>query len=1349
MCVRRARGMLENIQYIHAHRVNNPACDTTKKWKFEDVSCVEYSNPQQVSDITSTSSFSDANSNAVNYVLEQPNTSSCAVPFSSVPSTSSGRGTKVSAANAELPVIPNVIRTGTIKLQDAYQPRYSLKRKAETGFDSVPIILVQSRDNPLVVENQQAHSNNQRVQLQRSSEIQNQVSQVTKHGGEQSHHHTATQRIQFHHSKHRTKNSSNGNSFQNSTKSSSSGGEGDYHLVQHEVLYSASYQYEVLEFLGRGTFGQVVKCWKKGTNDIVAIKILKNHPSYARQGQIEVSILTRLSQEDADEYNFVRAFECFTHKSHTCLVFEMLEQNLYDFLKQNKFSPLALKCIRPILIQVLTALLKLKQLGLIHADLKPENIMLVDPKNQPLRVKVIDFGSASHVSKTVCSTYLQSRYYRAPEIILGLPFCEAIDMWSLGCVIAELFLGWPLYPGSSEYDQIRYISQTQGIPAEHMLNAATKTNRFFYREADRNYPFWRLKTPEEHEAETNVKSKEARKYIFNCLDDMAQVNVPSDLEGGELAAEKIDRREFIDLLKRMLTLDQERRITPSEALNHNFANMSHLLDYGHCENVKDSVRLLDNCKRHKRNCDLNSNQIPIVAGFASSSNVALLQSQRINIPQHQSSGRGAAAQAVNNSIYASSQSRNADPFQHVAPSLCVSSILCPPYQSLNSPAKHVVPVVAAQAAQPPALQIQQSLLTQVGAHQYVPVSVVEQNGRQMLFANAVQPDWSSNRQMFVPSWQQISATRTFQQPVIPEAETWGRPLVLERAALLPEQPSLIPVEVHETAVYNHLRDSNQLNSMLPSQGNSSAANLSQPWTLMAGPAQFAAASSQQHRHIQQTVASHRLLGKSSSSSHSAQSSRKQAKVVREREVNHHQSPARKRMKESNSPKWEHPNAHAANIFSNAVTQARTIPNQTVHWTTHNSKPMFKTSSRNVVCERDAPKPTIIICDTPSPAVSVITISSDSEDEIDRPVIVRKTSGKTMPEKKIVRTMAGQNVLNTIVATTCDSVIPLTPDNHASLSGMSTAKGQSKVSCVTVFDSDSDDQNSPMKNQMMCTAKVIKPEPQKEFSSSRCSVSQKKRILSQAAANLYHQHCQLTNGSMVHTKQEIITEEDLAAATSNGQSQATPVAMTVPSLLQGRYNGNYSKHSEHCLKTPVCRDQKTSIIIGNGDHLSVNEELVRHAQLSSALHGSPVSHISQPLYLASSQADIYRDLCRSTVSSNLSQPTYISTQSQKYILTAGDHPSSSFGPSSQLPAPPPAHHHTSRTAIAASIPYTGTSSHPLPAHMQPAGSSAALAQAVPLNAFPVAASAAQAQGPAALYAYSMGGSPVKSQFHIYC
>ena len=100
-----------------------------------------------------------------------------------------------------------------------------------------------------------------------------------------------------------------------------------------------------------------------------------------------------------------------------------------------------------------------------------------------------------------------------------------------------------------------------------------------------------------HEAETGTKSKEARKYIFNCLEDIGQVNVPTELEGGELLAEKVDRREFIDLLKRMLTMDQERRITPGEALQHQFVTLSHLVDYAHCSNVKASVQMMEVCRR--------------------------------------------------------------------------------------------------------------------------------------------------------------------------------------------------------------------------------------------------------------------------------------------------------------------------------------------------------------------------------------------------------------------------------------------------------------------------------------------------------------------------------------------------------------------------------------------------------------------------------------------------------------------------------------------------------------------------------------------------------------------------------
>lgn len=386
--------------------------------------------------------------------------------------------------------------------------------------------------------------------------------------------------------------------------SSTRGKEGEYQLIKNELLTSPyGNQYEVLEFLGKGTFGQVVKAWKKGTSEIVAIKILKNHPGYAKQGQVEVSILSRLCNENSDDFNCVRAYECFNHKSHTCLVFEMLEQNLYDFLKQNKFSPLHLNAIRPILYQVLIALNKLKQMGLIHADLKPENIMLVAPMSQPYRVKVIDFGSASHRNKVVTNTYLQSRYYRAPEVILGLPFNEAIDMWSLGCVIAELFLGWPLYPGSSEYDQIRFITQTQGLPPSSMLERAGKLNRYF-RELKSDHPgmrsqiTYRLKTVEEYEMSgATAKSKETRKYILNQLEDISRICHAYESAPLEQLCDNMDRAEFLDLLKKMLVLNPDFRMSPQEGLDHNFIKMTHISSHGYSNYLRESNKKMEICRK--------------------------------------------------------------------------------------------------------------------------------------------------------------------------------------------------------------------------------------------------------------------------------------------------------------------------------------------------------------------------------------------------------------------------------------------------------------------------------------------------------------------------------------------------------------------------------------------------------------------------------------------------------------------------------------------------------------------------------------------------------------------------------
>jgi len=865
------------------------------------------------------------------------------------------------------------------------------------------------------------------------------------------------------------------------TSSNNNNNEGDYQLVKHEVLYSSSNQYEVLEFLGRGTFGQVVKCWKKGTNEIVAIKILKNHPSYARQGQIEVSILRRLSEESSDDYNFVRAFECFTHKNHTCLVFEMLEQNLYDFLKINKFQPLPLKFIRPISQQVLTALLKLKQLGLIHADLKPENIMLIDPVRQPFKVKVIDFGSASHVSKAVCSTYLQSRYYRAPEIILGLPFCEAIDMWSLGCVLAELFLGWPIYPGSSEYDQIRYISQTQGLPLEHMLNSATKTQKFFKREVDSNYPYWRLKTPEEHESESGIKSKETRKYIFNCLDDMAQVNVPTDLEGGELMAEKADRKEFIDLLKRMLTLDQDKRISPGEALNHNFITLNHLLDYSHCSNVKSSVQMMEVCRKNNNNNNNNSrsyissrtsgqsstdalyndhhridssalvNNSAANATLAFANNLQQLPSyaaqlvtmpannfyQQISVPRNGHSNRNVAAQVAARAL----QQAVADQFSTAG--LCVPSIFNNTqhhgnssvnldYQNLNSPAKQIAMV------QHP----QQSLLSQ-------------------------------QQQLFVPQW-----------PPLSNAQQRALAMQHNQLMLHAQDPlntlNELAENEQESVIYDQLsRNANYINS----QQNSAMWNNINHMVSSAQPAHQSINSSRQAHQptIRQPLPAHLQLQSCvvaalSNSNNNCNSRCNKQKQQSNTTSSSQLSPAKKRIKESSPPKWSSSsrNENAGGLQfgnSNKLIYGRNVNNlnnannlyldnySSVFLNSSPCMPTDEESWRGVLRQemmrnenllnnnqmKEKVKrnhQTITLSDTPSPndsVVSVITISDSDEDNAQASSNLMTASKdhhlKVAYKNNNVNSHSNSSANNNLITSTCESVLPLTPneDLHQKLS----------------------------------------------------------------------------------------------------------------------------------------------------------------------------------------------------------------------------------------------------------------------------------------------------------------------------
>lgn len=150
--------------------------------------------------------------------------------------------------------------------------------------------------------------------------------------------------------------------------------------------------------------------------------------------------------------------------------------NLYDFIKNNNFQGISIGLIRRFAIQILHTLRFLRKHHIIHCDMKPENILLKHPNKSG--IKVIDFGSGCFEDERIY-TYIQSRFYRAPEIMLGIPYTPAIDMWSFGCILAELYTGLPLFPGESEPEQLSMIMEVLGIPPITMLENSTRKKLFF------------------------------------------------------------------------------------------------------------------------------------------------------------------------------------------------------------------------------------------------------------------------------------------------------------------------------------------------------------------------------------------------------------------------------------------------------------------------------------------------------------------------------------------------------------------------------------------------------------------------------------------------------------------------------------------------------------------------------------------------------------------------------------------------------------------------------------------------------------------------------------------------------
>jgi len=283
-------------------------------------------------------------------------------------------------------------------------------------------------------------------------------------------------------------------------------------------------RYVVQEMLGQGTFGQVAKCWDAETNNYVAVKVIKNQPAFYQQAIMEVSLLSLLNEkfDPDDQHHIVRMLDFFLYQNHLCIAFEMLGHNLYELLKRNSLRGLQMKYVRTFSRQILDALIVMKDAGIIHCDLKPENILIAPTVKTTAGVKVIDFGSACMEGKTIYS-YIQSRYYRSPEVLLGYPYTTAIDMWSFGCIVAELFIGLPLFPGASEYDVLcRMIEILGGQPPDDLLREAKNTGRFFKHVAS-IYPgsearngtgsAYRILSEDEIEARESKRPKVGRWYF--------------------------------------------------------------------------------------------------------------------------------------------------------------------------------------------------------------------------------------------------------------------------------------------------------------------------------------------------------------------------------------------------------------------------------------------------------------------------------------------------------------------------------------------------------------------------------------------------------------------------------------------------------------------------------------------------------------------------------------------------------------------------------------------------------------------------------------------------------------------
>ena len=304
--------------------------------------------------------------------------------------------------------------------------------------------------------------------------------------------------------------------------------------------------------LGMGAFGKVILAKVKGTGEKVAIKKVFQDRRYKNR---ELPIMQELHHPNIVElksYFCTKAENCKEDEFFLNCIMEYVPQTLSDLIVQNrknhtKFDDLTLKIFS---YQMLKCIGYLHSLGICHRDIKPQNI-LIDPEDCTL--KLCDFGCAKHLVPTESNiSYICSRFYRPPELVVGATkYTTQVDVWSMGCVIAELILNRPIFPGKSATDQFVEIMKILGTPTYEQVKVMNDKFKGV------------SKLPK-------IKPKPWKEVFKGKTKD-------------EL---------FIDLVEHLLVYEPLKRLTPYQALLHPFFDdlkkkdakiPKHLFEFKQCE----------------------------------------------------------------------------------------------------------------------------------------------------------------------------------------------------------------------------------------------------------------------------------------------------------------------------------------------------------------------------------------------------------------------------------------------------------------------------------------------------------------------------------------------------------------------------------------------------------------------------------------------------------------------------------------------------------------------------------------------------------------------------------------------